>query len=116
MDFMLIMLWDREGSGFAPAVFAEMGEFAGGLAQAGKLKGGSPLKPEAEGARVRGAGDAAVVTDGPFTETKEIVGGYFLVSCESREEAIALARRSPHARVGPVEVREVIPVGGPPSG
>jgi hypothetical protein len=42
VDFMLIMVWDREGSSFDPAVFAEMGEFAGGLAKQGKLKGGSP--------------------------------------------------------------------------
>ena len=111
VDFMLIMVWDREGSSFDPAVFAEMGEFAGGLAKQGKLKGGSPLKPEAEGARIRGVASSAVVTDGPFTETKEIVGGYFIIECESRDEAIEIARRCPHAKVGPVEVREVMPVG-----
>ena len=57
----------------------------------------------------------ATVTDGPFTETKEIIGGYFIIDCESREEAIEIAKKCPHGRVGTVEVRQIIPMGGPPS-
>ena len=115
MQFMLIMMWERGGPDADPAIFAEMGKFAGGLASQGKLKGGNPLKPEAEGARIRlEAGDARV-TDGPFAETKEIVGGYFVIECDSRAEAIEIAMKCPHAAVGPVEVREVIEV-GPPAG
>ena len=71
--------------------------------------------PIAEGARVRAEGGAPIVSDGPFAETKEVIGGYFLVECESRDEAIEIAKRCPHARRGPVEVREVVPMVPPPS-
>jgi hypothetical protein len=53
-----------------------------------------------------------VVTDGPFTETKEVIGGFFLIDCKNRKEAIEIAKKCPHNRVGTVEVREVIPMGG----
>ena len=115
MDFMLIMLTDREAEP-KPEVMAEMGQFAGGLAGQGKLKGGSPLKPEGEGARIRGVDKRPIVSDGPFLETKEVIGGYFVIECESREEALEIAKRCPHALhgIGPVEVREIIQM-GPPS-
>jgi hypothetical protein len=113
MDFLLIMITDRDAPA-DPSVFPEMGKFAGELAAQGKLRGGSPLHPESEGARVRGDGPGQTVTDGPFTETKEVIGGYFLVDCGSREEAVALARRCPQNRIGLVEVREIIPMGPPP--
>lgn len=116
MDFMLIMLVDR-GQAPTDEVMNEMGGFAGGLAKQGKLKGGSPLKPEDEGARIRAKHGKPIVSDGPFMETKEIVGGYFLIDCESREEAVAIAQRCPHALhgLGPVEVREIIQMGPPPA-
>jgi hypothetical protein len=79
------------------------------------MRGGAPLHPVEEGARIRVTGGEASVTDGPFTETKEIIAGYFMVDCDSREEAIEIAKQCPHARAGIVEVRQVIPVGGPPS-
>ena len=87
MDYLLIFINDREPRS-DETVFAEMGQFAGELAQRGKLKGGNPLHPENEGARVRVDGGESLVTDGPFTETKEIIGGFFIVDCDSREEAI----------------------------
>ncbi len=115
MDFMLIMLTDRD-AGANPEIMAEMGQFAGGLAGQGKLKGGSPLKPEAEGARIRGKNMVPIVSDGPFLETKEVIGGYFLIECDDYAEALEIAKRCPHALhgVGPVEIREIIPM-GPPS-
>lgn len=113
MDFMLIMITDRNAPE-DPSVFPEMGKFAGELAAQGKLRGGAPLHPEDEGRRVRLRKGETLVTDGPFTETKEVIGGYFLVDCESAEEATAIARRCPHHRIGVVEVRQLIPMGGPP--
>ena len=111
MDFMVIFIHDREPRAEDPSVFADMGKFAGELAQKGKMRGGSPLHPEVEGARVRVANGNAMVTDGPFAETKEIIGGFFMVDCDSREEAVEIARRCPHGRIGTVEVRQVIPMG-----
>lgn len=114
MDFMLIFIHTDGAGDHDPSVFQDMGKFAGELAAQGKMRGGSPLHPVAEGARVCGGGASQVVTDGPFAETKEVIGGFFMIDCESREEAVELAKRCPHSRFGITEVRQVIPMGGPP--
>jgi hypothetical protein len=105
MEFMFLIV-DRKGppSG-EPVPMAEMGKFAGELASQGKIRGGAPLLPEATGARVRVRDGRAIVTDGPFAECKEVVGGSFVIEAASREEAIEIAKRCPHARAGIVEVR-----------
>lgn len=108
MEFILIMLADREAPE-DPAIYPEMGRFAGELAGSGKLRGGAPLVSEGEGARVTGAR----VDEGPFP-SRVVIGGYFVVDCRSRTEAIAIARRCPHARVGTVEVRQLVAMGPPP--
>ena len=113
MEFMLIFF--ETDSATTTDLMPEMGEFAGKLAAQGKMRGGASLRPRSEGARIRVSDGAASVTDGPFIETKEIIGGYFLIECADQNEAIEIAKTCPHARVGLVEVREVIPVGGPPS-
>jgi hypothetical protein len=112
MQFMLIMTSERNMKP-DPSVFAEMGKFVGELAAGGKLRGGAPLHAEGEGARVRANAGKPLVTDGPFTETKEVVGGFFLVECADKSEAVSIASRCPHARVGLVEVRQVMQMGGP---
>jgi hypothetical protein len=107
MEFMLILLADREAPE-DPSLYPEMGRYAGELAGSGNLRGGAPLHPEAEGARVTGDG----VMLGPFP-SRVVVGGYFLIDCKSRAEAIEIARRCPHTRVGTVEVRQLVPMGPP---
>ena len=102
MEFMLILLADREAPEDAN-VQREMGRFASELARAGQLRGGAPLQPESEGARITGE----MVTLGPFP-SRVVLGGYLLIECKSRAEAIAIARRCPHARIGTVEVRQVV--------
>lgn len=109
MEFILIMLADREAPE-DPSVYPEMGRFAGELAGRGKLRGGAPLHPEAHGARVTGG----IVSNGPFP-SRVVVGGYFLVDCKNRAEAIEIAKRCPHTRVGTVEVRQLVPMGPPPA-
>ena len=69
-----------------------MGEFVGEGFKSGILKDTAGLKPTAQGFRVRSSGKRLTVTDGPFTEAKEVVGGYALVEVPSREEAMKLAR------------------------
>ena len=108
MEFMLILLADREAPE-DPSLYPEMGRYAGELAGSGNLRGGAPLHPEAEGARVTGDG----VMLGPFP-SRVVIGGYFLIDCKSRAEAIDIARRCPHTRVGTVEVRQIVPM-RPPS-
>jgi hypothetical protein len=109
MEFVLIMLADREAPE-DPSIYPEMGRFAGELAGSGNLRGGAPLHPEAEGARVTGDG----VLLGPFP-SRVVIGGYFLIDCKNRAEAIEIARRCPHTRVGTVEVRQLVPMGPPSS-
>jgi hypothetical protein len=109
MEFVLIMLADREAPE-DPSIYPEMGRFAGELAGSGKLRGGAPLHSEDQGARVTGTR----VDDGPFP-SRVVIGGYFVVDCKSRAEAIEIARRCPHARVGTVEVRQIVAMGPPPS-
>jgi hypothetical protein len=105
MEFMLLIV-DRKGAPPGePVEMAEMGMFAGELAGQGKIRGGAPLLPEAAGARVRVRDGRSIVSDGPFAESKEVVGGTFIIEAGSREEAIEIARRCPHARAGIVEVR-----------
>jgi hypothetical protein len=70
-----------------------MGEFVTGQMKSGVLKDTAGLKGTTEGARVRSSGGKLHVTDGPFTEAKEIVGGYALIEVPSREEALAVARQ-----------------------
>jgi hypothetical protein len=70
-----------------------MGEFVTESFKSGILKDTAGLKPTAEGFRVRSSGNQLKVTDGPFTETKEIVGGYALVEVASREAALKFARQ-----------------------
>ena len=73
----------------------------------GLLKAANALRSDAHGTRLTRHGGKDSVVDGPFTESKEMVGGFFLVDCATRDEAIAIARECPAAAGATVEVREV---------
>ena len=91
-------------------VIAEYGDF--GAAAAAVMRGGAALYPTSTATTVRvtgGKGGDVVATDGPYTETKEVLTGFYLLECADLDEAIALAARIPGARHGAVEVRPVIP-------
>jgi hypothetical protein len=103
----MLLFIDRKGSSKDPAGFAAMKEFAGELARQGKLRRGAPLASECSGARVRVREGKPFVSDGPFAESKELVAGFWIIEAASREEAIEIARRCPHARDGGVEVHRV---------
>ncbi len=90
-------------------LYDRMIRFSEELKQQGLLTISQSLKSDTGGARVRLRGDSAVITDGPFAETKEVIGGFFLLTCETREEAIEIARRCPAAQWATVEVRELGP-------
>jgi hypothetical protein len=89
----------------------KMGRYAGELAQAGKLKDGAPLMPGKQAKTLRPDRKGKVqVIDGPFTESKEIVSGYFVVEAKNRREAVALAKKCPHLAIGAIEVREIMEI------
>jgi hypothetical protein len=88
--------------------YRESTDLAHDLAAAGKYLAASPLQPSATATSVRVRQGKRVVTDGPFAETKEQLGGYFLIDASDLDEAIAVAERIPMARRGTVEVRPVV--------
>jgi hypothetical protein len=81
----------------------------------GQFVGANPLQPVATATSVRVREGKRLVTDGPFAETREQLGGYFLIEAQNLDEAIAVAGRIPGARKGTVEVRPVVEIAGLPS-
>jgi hypothetical protein len=75
------------------SLYEEMGKFIEETTKSGNFVGGAGLQPSSAGARVRLQKGKITVIDGPFTEAKEIVGGYAIIDAKSREQALALARR-----------------------
>ncbi len=75
------------------ALMDAMGEFVGEGLKSGILKDTSGLKPTAEGFRIRSSKNRLIVTDGPFTEAREVIGGYAMVEVASKEEAMTMARQ-----------------------
>ena len=80
---------------------------------AGNYLAGAPLQPTSAATSVRVRDGKRPVTDGPFAETREQLGGYYLVEAKDLDEAIGLAARIPGARAGTIEVRPVMPVPAP---
>lgn len=81
--------------------------FAESLRAAGKMVAGERLRPEPEASRIRLRAGQRQVMDGPFTETKEALGGFYLIECETRQEALEWARQIPLREGGFIEVRPV---------
>ncbi|MCW5652929.1 YciI family protein [Hydrogenophaga sp.] len=90
-------------------VYARMQRFGESLQARGKLLAVESLASQDRAVRVQGGGAKAQVVDGPFAEAKEMVGGFFLLKCDSMEEAVAIARECPAAEWATVEVRAVAP-------
>ena len=91
----------------AEASMAEYGVWMQQAQERGVLQGGERLRPTTDATTVRVRDDKVLTTDGPFAETKEQIGGYFLVDCKDLDEAIELASRIPAARAGSIEVRPI---------
>jgi hypothetical protein len=90
-------------------ILQEYGEFSKSIAGSGHLRGGNELDRISKAKTVRVRQGKRAVLDGPFAETKEQLGGYYLVEAKDVEEALALAARIPSARWGSIEVRPIIP-------
>ena len=87
----------------------EMGRFNEELVAAGVMLGGDGLKPSSAGKRVAFDGPNRTVIDGPFAEAKEMIGGFFMLTCETEKEAIEIASACPAAEWCEVEVRKIAP-------
>jgi hypothetical protein len=113
---MLLIYLDEQALGAAErtACYEESAALAHQLQAAGQYVAASPLQPTSTAASVRVRQGKRLVTDGPFAETREQLGGYFLVDARDHDEALAIAARIPMAREGTVEVRPVVEVPGLP--
>ena len=89
------------------ATLAEYGAFSQEMAARGVLQGGERLRPTTDATTVRVRDGEVVTSDGPFAETKEQVGGYFVVDCKNLDDAIEVAAKIPTARTGSIEVRPI---------
>jgi hypothetical protein len=98
----------RSASAIA-SMTAEYTEFTKGIIQGGQFKAGDRLKPTSAATTVRVRNGQAVTTDGPFAETREQLGGYYLIEAKNLDEATAIAARMPGAKVGSIEVRPIWP-------
>jgi hypothetical protein len=94
--------------------YAESTQLTHELNARGQYLGASPLQPVATAASVRVRDGKRLVTDGPFAETREQLGGFFLIEAKDLNEAISIAARIPGARKGTVEVRPVVELSGLP--
>ena len=91
----------------AEAMDAEYREFTEDVARRGILQGGERLRPTTDATTVRVREGDVLTSDGPFAETKEQLGGYYLVDCKNLDEAIEVAAKIPGARHGSIEVRPI---------
>jgi len=112
MRFMIIVKATKDSeAGIMPSekLLAEMGKFNEELAKAGVLLAADGLHPSSKGARVRFSGSKRTVIDGPFSETKELIAGFWLWEVKSKEEAIEWVKRcpNPHNVDSEIEIRQV---------
>ncbi|HEX5595490.1 MAG TPA: YciI family protein [Micromonosporaceae bacterium] len=108
---VLIKATEQTEAGVLPSerLFTEMGKFNEELVKAGVILAGDGLKPSSKGVRVRFSDRGTTVVDGPFTETKELIAGYWIWQVKSMDEAIEWARRipNPEGEHSEVEIRPV---------
>jgi hypothetical protein len=117
MKYMLLIYTDENSwtDNEREHCYVESTQLTHALDAQGKFLGASPLHPVATATSVRVRDGKRLVTDGPFAETREQLGGYFLIEAEHLDEAIDIAGRVPGARKGTVEVRPVIELSGLPT-
>jgi len=112
MRFMVIVKANKDSeTGVLPdqKILTAMGKFNEELVKAGVMLAGEGLQASSKGARVKYSGDKRTVIDGPFTEAKELIAGYWLIQVRSKDEAVEWASRVPF-RDGEVEIRQVFEV------
>jgi hypothetical protein len=112
MRYLLMICSDEEkiqamSQEESSAMLAEYGSFMEQMGNRGILQGGERLQPTATATTVRVQNGSVLTSDGPFAETKEQLGGYFMVNCKDLDEAIEVAAKIPGARMGTIEVRPI---------
>jgi len=116
MQYMLL-IYHNEADRFSPSEESQMMQeymaFTQDIVKTGKFKAGDRLQPTETATTVQVRNGKTVTTDGPFAETKEQLGGYYIVEAQDLDEAISVAARIPGARHGSVEVRPIFSMQAP---
>jgi len=117
MKYMLLIYSDEQNWTEAErqACFQESTQLAVSLREKGQYLSANPLESVAAATSIQVRGGKRLVTDGPFAETREQLGGYFLIEARDLDEAMAIAERIPAARKGTVEIRPVLEIPGLPA-
>ena len=117
MKYMLLIYFDEQALSETErqACYVESTQLAYEIKASGQYLGANPLHPTAMATTVRVRDGKRFVTDGPFAETREQLGGYFLIDAANLDEAIAIAGRIPAANKGTVEIRPVFELAGLPA-
>ncbi len=117
MRYMLLIYSDEQALSEAERedCYRESTELAHQLQRNGQYLAASPLQPTSTATSIRMREGKRLVTDGPFAETREQLGGYFMIEAGDLDEAIGIAARIPMARRGTVEIRPAVEIGGLPS-
>jgi hypothetical protein len=111
MRFMVMVPASKESeAGVLPSteLLAKMGKFNDELVQAGVMRGGEGLHASSKGARIKFSGGKTSVVDGPFTESKELIAGFWILEVKSKEEAIEWMRRAPFGDDTTLELRQIV--------
>ncbi|HJU25351.1 MAG TPA: YciI family protein [Rhodanobacteraceae bacterium] len=114
MAYLLLILEQREDrnkrtEAEGQAAYESMSQWRDRLRERGVLQTAEALRPDRDGVRLSKRDGRRSIVDGPFVESKEMVGGFFLLDCKTKEEAIAIAEECPAAEYATVEVRELAP-------
>ena len=117
MKYMMLIYLDETSLSDAERerCYQESAQYAQELGSGGKCLAAMPLHPTATATSVRIRGDKPIVTDGPFAETREQLGGFFLVEAKDLDEAMEIASKIPAGRWGTVEIRPVVEIAGLPT-
>jgi hypothetical protein len=113
MQYLLMIYQDEKtmatrGDAEWQAIYGEYGKLTEDIKKSGNYLGGNPLQPTPTATTVRVREGKRLVTDGPFAETKEQLGGYYLIEAPDLDSALGIAARVPSARVGSIEVRPIM--------
>jgi hypothetical protein len=113
MRYMLLIYdreadWDGMTEPERGQIFKEYMEFTEGIRKSGHHRAGDPLQPTSTATTVRVKGGKPLTTDGPFAETREQLGGYYIIEAKNLDEATGIAARIPSARLGSIEVRPIM--------
>jgi len=117
MKYMMLVYLDEQALSETDRehCYVESAQLAQDLNSSGNYLDASPLHPVATATSVRIREGKRLVTDGPFAETREQLGGYYLIEARDLDEAIEIAERIPPARFGTIEIRPVLEIGGLPT-